>query len=169
MNMSAEEFAWLLLDLESVAKKMPGTRSQDPHYDASTWDLDDLFRAFRADAVWSRDIIWKAVSERATSGIWPKMETKHSFWLRQRWLMALRYCRAVLENRRHSDPTAVVANRPKDAEAALKWLWIDLWDTRLVDVWIRENARSCVAVDWPESGEGIEQELERYFRKIGAC
>jgi hypothetical protein len=81
--------------------------------------------------------------------------------------MALRYCRAVLEKRSRSDPSAVVASRPTDAQAAIKWLWIDLWDTRLVDIWIRENARVCVAVDWPEDDEA-QRELDRYFDKIGA-
>ena len=167
MNLTPQEIAWSLLELEGFQKKMPGTRSRAPHYDASSWDLEDLFRAFREDAVWSRDIVWRAVCERASTGIWPKMETRYSFWLLQRWLMALRYCRAVLEKRSKSDPSAVVASRPTDAQAAIRWLWIDLWDTRLVDIWIRENASLCVGVDWPEDG-GTQRELDRYLEKIGA-
>jgi hypothetical protein len=165
MNLTPQEMAWLLAVLEDIQKKMPGARSREPHYDASSWDFDDLFRAFREQAVWSRDIIWQAVAERISTGVWPKVEPKYSFWLRQRSLLALRYCRAVLEKSNGSDSKTVIASRPNDAQAALKWILLDLWDTRLVDMWIRENARACVSSDWPE--EGVEYELEKYFEKMG--
>jgi hypothetical protein len=123
-----------------------------------------------SDAVWSRDVLWKAVCERAENGIWPKIESRHAFWLRQRWELACRYCRAVLEKQTRSDPTAVLASRPTDAQAALKWLLIDQWDARFVDIWIRENARDCVFCDWleeSEDGDDREKELERNFQKRG--
>jgi hypothetical protein len=97
MNLTHGEVAWLLLWLEDHQKKMPGGRSHHPHYDATSWDFDDLFRAFREDAVWTRETVWQAVSDRAKTGTWPKMKPTHSFWLRERWLMASRYCRAILE------------------------------------------------------------------------
>jgi hypothetical protein len=170
MNLTPQEIAWLLLWLEDHQKKMPGARAHPPHYNATSWDIDDLFRAFREDAVWSRDILWQAVSVRAGTGVWPKIESRYAFWLRQRWTMAIRYCRAVLETRSHSDPTAVLASCPKDAQAAIRWLLLDEWDGRLVDIWIRENARDCVSCDWlddSEDGDERERELERYFERRG--
>jgi hypothetical protein len=166
MNLSPQEITWLYLWLEEHQKKMPGGRSRRPHYNATSWDLDDLFRAFRVDAVWSREIVWKAVSERAAAGAWPKMEPSHSFWLMQRWEMASRYCCAVLEKASKEDSSPIIAASPVDAQAAIKWLLLDLWDGRLVDLWIRENARDCVAVDWPESGEEPYL-LEQYLKKRG--
>jgi hypothetical protein len=165
MNPTIQEIAWILLWLEDHQKKMPGGRSRPPHYDATSWDFDDLFRVFRREATGSPDRLWQAVTERASTGLWPKMKPTDSFWLRQRWAMAVRYCRAVLEKRSRSDPTAVLASRPTDAQAAIRWLLSDKWDERLADIWIRENARDCVSCDWPEDGR--EYELERYFQKLG--
>ena len=79
--------------------------------------------------------------------------------------MAERYCREVLERPSHL-ASPVVAQRPPDPEAAVRWLLLDLWDGQLVDVWIRENARDCVYADHYKS-EDAPYELERYLQKLG--
>ena len=165
MNLTPQETAWLLVWLEDHQKKMPGARSYPPHYDATSWDIDDIFHVFRREAVFSHDRVWQAVSERASTGLWPKMKSEDAFWLRQRWAMATRYCRAVLEKHSRSANSTVLAKCPTDAQAAIKWLLLDEWDRRLVDIWIHENARDCIGCDWPEDGR--EHELEREFQKRG--
>jgi hypothetical protein len=164
MNPTLEEIAWLYSWLKEHKEKMPGGRSSGPHYNASCWDLDDLFRAFREDAVGSRDRVWQAVLKRGQSGAWPKMKSSDAFWLRERWLMAERYCREVLEE--GSNPVSQIpVSSPKDTQATIEWLLLDLWDDTLVDLWIRENARDYVYADHYKSEEAPE-ELERYLRKL---
>jgi hypothetical protein len=163
MPLSHEELAWSLLQLEQLQANLPKRRFRNyPFYDATSWDLDDLFRAFRQDMRSSRELIWSALLERAKFGTWPDLPKSAFFWLRQRLAMALRYCRAVLEESSRPDP--IPANPPKDTPAAIKWLVIDFWDERLAEIWLRENAREYVVVSWPEDEN--DYELERYLQKL---
>ncbi len=165
MPLSDEELAWCLLQLEQLEANLPKRRFRNyPFYDATSWDLDDLFRAFREDMRSSRDLIWSALLERAKFDVWPDLPKAAFFWLRQRLAMARRYCRSVLEESSRSDP--IQANPPKDAPAAMKWLVLDLWDERLAEIWLHENAREYVVVSWPEDGN--DYELERYLKKLEA-
>jgi hypothetical protein len=163
MPLSHQELAWSLPQLEELEANLPNRRFRNyPFYDATSWDLDDLFCAFQQDMCSSRDLIWSALLERVTLGIWPNLPKPAFFWLRQRLAMAIRYCRTVLEKSLPSDP--IPANRPKDAPAAIKWLVLDLWDERLAELWLRENAREYVVVSWPEDDN--EYELERYLQRL---
>jgi hypothetical protein len=69
MSLSPEELAWSLLQLEQLEANLPKRRFRNyPFYDATSWDLDDLFRAFRQDMRSSRELIWSALLERAKFG-----------------------------------------------------------------------------------------------------
>lgn len=166
MKLTDQQLQSALQWLEAHRMKKRGGKPFSPHYNATSWDLDDLFRAFRRDAVGSRDIIWQAVSERTIKGDWPKLQSRDSFWLSQRWSMAVRYCQEVLEQSKTTATSEAPSNHPKVDMEAVKWLLMDLWDQSLVDVWIQENARDSVVVEWPEDDN--EYQLEAYFRKIGA-
>jgi hypothetical protein len=78
--------------------------------------------------------------------------------------MSERYCLEVAGMGIHS-ATPSQASPPKDAKAATAWLLLELWDARLVDVWIWENARYYVQVADPSAEESII-ELEIYLRKL---
>lgn len=163
MLLSHEELAWSLLQIEQLEGNLPKRRFRNyPFYDASSWDLDGLFRAFREDMRSSGDLISSALLERAKSGTWPDLPKEAFFWLRQRLAMALRYCRSVLDECNHSAP--IQANRPKDAQAAIRWLVLDLWDGSLAEIWLKDHAREYVVVSWPEDGN--DYDLERYLRKL---
>lgn len=163
MPLSPEELAWSLLQLEKLEANLPKRCFRNyPFYDATSWDLDDLFRTFRRDTRSSRELIWSVLLERAKLGVWPNLSKEVFFWLRQRLAMARRYCEAVLAKSHRSGP--ISASPPKDAPAATKWLVLDLWDERLAEIWLRENARTYVVVSWPEDDN--EYELERYLEKL---
>jgi hypothetical protein len=164
MKHTYEELAWLLVWFEEHKRKMPSSRRFEPYYNASSWDLDDLFRAFREDAVGNRQAVWDAVWERSKLGKWPKIHSSTAFWLKERWEMAESFCRYLLQTRNASLPP-VLAAQPTNPEASIKWLLLDMWDTSLVDAWIRERAREFVFADDGHC-EGSEAELERYLNKL---
>jgi hypothetical protein len=159
MNLSPDEISWLLRWLKEQKKRMPGGQSRGPSYNVAGRDLDEIFLIFREDAVWAGTLCWQVVSERIATGQWPKMKPSHSYWLRQRWLMAERFCRDSLVK-----APAAHATKPSNVDATVRWLLIELWDTGLVDLWIRENARDCVYADHFKCEES-PGELERYFAK----
>jgi hypothetical protein len=96
-------------------------------------------------------------------GEWPKVAREVSFWLRERLSMALLYCQVALERANHPGP--IQATRPRDGQAAIKWLLVDVWLEHLSDIWLRDNARSYVSISWAED-EQSEAQLERYLRKL---
>jgi len=164
MNLTSQEAGLICSWLRSNAKKLPSPRTFHPCYNVDSWDLQDLFRAFRRDATESRDKIWTFVVQRFDTGVWPKMKTSDAFWLRERWQMAERYCSQVAGLGVYSPIPSDVAP-PKDFQTTAAWLLLDLWDSRLVDVWIRENARAYVSV-WDPSLDESMVELEIYLRKL---
>lgn len=163
MQLALSEIAWLLLQLEELCKKMPRKSRYLPYYDARSWDLDDLFRAFREETLSLSEPIWTAVQERAMTGEWPKVAREVSFWLRERLSMALHYCQAARERANDSGP--IQATRPKDGQAVIKWLLMDVWLEHLSDIWLRDNARSYVSISWAEDVQS-EAQLERYLHKL---
>jgi len=78
--------------------------------------------------------------------------------------MAERYCLEVSGMNTLSGGQ-VASTPPADPESAILGLLTDLWNERLVDVWIRENARSYVSVDDYSLQESIT-DLEVYLRKL---
>lgn len=162
MQLTHGEIAWLLLQLEELSTKLPRTR-YSPYYDARSWDLDDLFRAFREETVSRRDTIWGGLQERAMTGIWPKLPREAAFWLRERLSAGLLYCRVVLQGAKASTPIAAI--HPEDGATAIKWILLDFWDEELSEAWLRENARSYVSVSWAEDEE-TEFQLERYLHRL---
>ena len=167
MQLAPGEYAWLLLQLEELSAKMPYRSRYEPMYDATSWDLEDLFRAFREETLSFREPIWSAVCERAMTGKWPKLSREAVFWLRERLVAARQWCEVVLQKANSSDP--IRATRPKDGRAAIEWLLLELWHEHLADFWLRENARRYVSIHWPmETDEEGEADLERYLRKLEA-
>lgn len=164
MKYTYEELAWLLVWLEEHKVKMPNPRRFQPYYDASSWDLDDLFRAFREDAVSNRQAVWDAIWERSKLGKWPRVHSSTAFWLRERWGMAEEYCRYLLQTR-DSSLGPVLATRPPNPEASIKWFLLDKWDQSLVDAWLRDRAREFVFADDGHC-DGSEAGLERHLEKF---
>lgn len=78
--------------------------------------------------------------------------------------MAERYCRDLAGL---GFPAVVPSDAipPNDVLGAIAWLVLGLWDERLVDVWLRENARDYVSVEDPTLEESIIA-LEIYLRKL---
>jgi hypothetical protein len=163
MTLSPEEAAWLYFRFQQHDKKMPSPRTFQPYYNASSWDLDDLFTTFRDDALDTLHTTAKAVLVVTQGKAWPRMTTKEAFWMRERWQMAERYCRQLVTTKYALGP--VPNTPPVDVPAALEWLLTDLWAEQLVDVWLRENARSYVSVEDYSLQESIT-ELEIYLRKL---
>lgn len=164
MTFSPPEAAWLYFRLVEHGKRAPSSRTFEPYYNASSWDLQDLFRAFRADATELPAALSKAGLVVTRRAAWPRMKTCEAFWIRERWGMAERYCLEVSGMNTLSGGQ-VASTPPADPESAILGLLTDLWNERLVDVWIRENARSYVSVDDYSLQESIT-DLEVYLRKL---
>jgi len=92
------------------------------------------------------------------------MKTADAYWLRQRWAMAQYYCREASETGIRSASPAP-PTPPRDAQKAIGWLLLDLWDERLSDLWVAEHARDFVVVEDPTLHEAAT-DLEIYLRKL---
>lgn len=143
---------------------MPSPRSFQPHYDATSWDLRDLFRAFREEALECPSGVSSIVSALTTGHKWPRLKTKDAFWMEARWGEAEGYCMSVSRRAIHS-VTLVSTPPPKDASAVIGWLLQEAWETRFVDLWLRDNARWYVSVDDPSIQESIT-DLEIFLREL---
>lgn len=162
MKLTPEEARWLAAWLAERGKKMPSAGRFLPHYKADSWDLRDLFRAFRRDTREFRDTICQAVRQRATTGAWPEMRTEAAFWLRARWQAALSYCREASGT---GTGSASATTPPRDVPAAIERLLSQLWDERFAEEWLREHARECICVE-DESLDESKAELENFLRRL---
>ena len=163
MTLTAEEAAWLYFRFQEHGKKMPSSSTFQPYYNASSWDLDDLFSTFRDDALETLHTTSKAINVIIQGKAWPRMNTKEAFWMRERWQLAEQYCKELILAKYRPGPVPNLP--PSDVPAVLTWLLSDLWAERLVDVWLQENARSYVSVEDYSLQESIT-DLEIYLRKL---
>jgi hypothetical protein len=159
------EAHWLCGRFIEYRKRLPSARRFQPIYDAGSWTLSALFEAFRRDATASGERVQTFLIHRLATGAWPKMKTSEAFWLRARWEMADRYCREVAGIAFDSSPGVKAGVSPKDVQAVTSWLLVELWDTRLVEIWIREHARDYVSVS-DNTLDGSRIELERYLDEL---
>jgi hypothetical protein len=158
------EALWLQVRLEEHGRKIPAVYNYRPFYPLKHNDLEELVRAFREEAIGARERIWILVLERSIKGAWSKAKRQDAFWLRQRWNMAARLCQGLLE--RNND-SAIRATPPKDALETTKYILLDLWDRRLVDIWLREHAREYIVLD-QYCAEERREELESFLQKFEA-
>jgi|ERR1035437_10201809 hypothetical protein len=163
MNFTPQESAWLYGWFRDHRKGMPSARSFQPYYNATSWDLQDLFRAFREEALEHPTEVSSIVSALTTGHKWPRLKTKDAFWIEARWGEVEAHCMSVSGMRSLAIPAS--ATPPKDAPAAIGWLLQEAWETRFVDSWIRDNARWYVSVDDPSIQESVT-DLEIFLRKL---
>ena len=162
MNLSFDNLAWLAQWFKRHGKKLPHPRKWVPLYNATSWDLDDLFACFRRDALYTRNQVWTTLLERDKTGAWPKMQTSDAFWLRARWHAAEEFCNTAIAGKM-SSATSYPGYPPTDVQAAIKWLVLDLWDEQLVDEWICQHARDYVYTESygePETADDLERYLD---------
>ena len=162
MNLTPQEAAWLHDWFLARYKGMPSSRSYEPHYDATSYDLTDLLDVFRKDASGSREAVSLVVSELTIGHKWPRLKMKDAFWVSARWGEAYGFCIVASGRGKH---LAIPAIPPRNAPAAIGWLLQEAWDTRFADQWVRENARNYFTVDDPTIGESIT-DLEIFLRKL---
>lgn len=140
LKLSRDEWAWVLVTLLSMEKKMPGHARHKMCYNATRWDLDDLYRAAFEEACAHREEVWRAVELRAIDGRWPKVKPAVAFWLSARTKAARGFAEAVLAKAKPSD-TPPHAMPPADGQSVIKQLLLDYWDGCFVDDWLAENLR----------------------------
>ena len=166
MKVTPGNAAWFLPLFDSGSRRMPSPRTFEPYYNATSWDFDDLMRAFREDAVMSGPAVWEACAVFLSNGRWPRMKVEPAFWLRERWSMAGRLCRAIFDETSQRQGGCLPA-KPDDQVGMLEHLVIDIWDDSFVDLWLRHNARSYARVD-PGADTDAHVEFEIAMRAFEA-
>jgi hypothetical protein len=164
MRVAPTHAAWFSPLLAEGKRTLPSCGMFQPYYNATSWDFNDLMRAFREDAVRPSQVISAACSGFLVRRKWPRLKVEPAFWLRERWLMAARCC-LELEEDAKSKAQEITPAEPPDPKAMLEFMVGELWDEGFVDVWLRENARQYVSVD-PYAGTDTVVEFEIAMRKF---
>jgi len=156
---SLSDQEWLALDrqLHDTVCKLPKCGNYEPHYDATSWDLDDLYRAFREEARRSQSEVLRIVEEFENQGAWPRGRYKAKFWLRARSEEASAFVREIVAAASHS---AIRADETLQADAptAIRWLLYTRWDEQSVDYWLSANLQDYVHLcDCPGGEEQLEE------------
>jgi hypothetical protein len=103
-----------------------------------SWDRQEVVERFRSEATTDEAVIWQAVSERESSGRWPRLSVRAGHFLRERLHEGEALCSEILRKRGPLDP-AVRATQPPDAEALVRSILIDHWNSTGVQYWIEDN------------------------------
>jgi hypothetical protein len=164
MKLTPEEAAWLYRWFREHRKGMPSPRSFQPHYDATSWDLEELFGAFREEALEPPAKMSSVVNALVAERKWPRMRTRDAFWMEARWGEAEGHC-LILSGIQLGSDLPIYVTPPQEPRAAIEWLLQWAWETRFVDLWLRDNARSYVSVDDYSIQESIT-DLEIFLRKL---
>ena len=157
-NLSRQQWLDLARLLHDTSVKLPKTGNYAPSYEANRCDLDELYRAFRADATQSRSEVLRLVEEWETQGAWPKGKYKAKFWLRARVEEARAFVQEIValpsSSAIRADDTV-----PTDTLSVREWLLYTRWDEQLVDFWLMENLETYVRLD-PNELEEEDDELQ---------
>lgn len=163
MTISPPEAAWSYFWLKAELKRIPSARNYTPYYNADSWDLDDLFRAFKDEAL-TPFLAGNVLPLLIEGKKWPRLKAKELFWIRERWGSAQAFCYGVFEPTIGLD-RVVPSSKPADPIALLTWLLCDRWESDAVDGWCRDNARWYIAVeDYSFPDRAVD--LEIFLRKL---
>ena len=162
MNMTEPEAMWLLGWLRKYRKKIPPEGRYQPHFDATSWDLDEILHGLREEALGSREAVSLVVLALTTGQKRKRLKPRDQFWLNARWDSAVSHCERVARTGRDS---ATLPTPPTDAPASIGWLLLECWEKQLAEEWVRENAREYIVVDDPTIQESVT-ELEIFLRRL---
>ena len=162
MNLTPQEAFWLLGWFRANRKRLPSGQTYAPHFDATSYNADELLWFLREDALGWDEVITAVITALTTGQKRERLKREAAFWINVRWDATDSYCMALA---RKGPCTAVSATRPADVSAAIRWLLLDAWRDRFVDEWVRENARNYITVDDPSIQESVI-DLEIFLRKL---
>jgi len=162
MKLSPAETLWVYRWLAAAQKVVPKGSEKHPHLVASSFsDAQGCFHDLVYHAQQFRDEVSKALTEIATTGKKPKMQSKPAWWLGERIAMAMGDCASILRLGKHL-ASPLEAQRPKDALKAIEWLLLDQWDERFAKLWAKDNAAECIypREHYEEAYYGVQNFLE---------
>jgi hypothetical protein len=148
-----------------TSAKLPKTGSYEPHYDATSWDLDDLYRAFREEALRSQSEVLPLVEAWESQGAWPRGKYKGKFWLRARIEEASAFVREIVEVPSNS-AIRFDESLPTDARSVTRWLLYTRWDEQLADYWLSENLEFYTHLDDCPGGEEQMEEFHSWLSEV---
>lgn len=139
MEASVNEVAWLSAQLQALWRKHPSYGQYRPHVSGGYFDETDCRAALTDQAREDDNSIWLAVSERTTTGRWPRLKPRTKFFLEARLLQAMQVCEDFLRERKAEETRAsdVPAARGR---ALLEWALEEYWVDTGVRVWVEDNA-----------------------------
>lgn len=127
-----------------------------PYRDVTSWCYEEIYCGLLEEMKSLPREVISLVSERASSGRWPKIEQLDRFWMRKRFEWAIRLCRSRLESVGRKLPPKCRCLRSTDVPEATEWLLLECWDTLGASYTLMENID-----DWFFQSMWVEPEHAR--------
>lgn len=166
-KLTEEEWDAITPWLVAEEQKLPKPGSRIPCYNATNWDLDDIYNSAHHDSLHSRTAVSAMLECKATTGKWPKVTSEEKFWLRARWeagLMVVQTVECALER---SLERKLSITMP-DLLPLAKVVVLDYWDSGMAHEWFSANLSDNIFREqYDDDEEGTNQRhFERWIRRL---